>query len=482
MKKNNPFFITNSIIILLIVGVYIALQINELSFYREMAVNQAMNDVNLTATDVNSRISSLASEQVIISQMMANDMFLKEWCQEENGETTGPQPYKLYNYLDEYKHQYGYDNVFFVSNSTMNFYYDGGYTKTLDVNTCEHDSWYTGFLDKLLTFDTQVDTNELNDQAVSLFVNYLVQDKGFKSLGVVGVVRSLDYYQRKLSDFEKNYDVVVRLVDVSPEDNSYSGSYGYYVMPEDAAKDLNLTLEQVTRQVTANESYSWNDGNICTTIIYNSTLGWNIIVQKDVTKTLDSIFSKIYRRIGVVMIIILVYVIMGFSLTRRLSALIRKNENTDELTGLYNNKIFKEIFESKRRKKKVTQVPAVLFMVDVDDFKDFNDNFGHLYGNSILKLVAEGIKEIVGTDGMAARWGGDEFIGILNGTEESVKEALEYMGRELKKADTKKVVTLSCGLAKVEAGLSLEKNLDRVDEALYESKEKGKDQCTIYKG
>ena len=419
MIKKYAFVIVNFIIIIFIIGVYLIVQVGELSFYKEMAHNQAINDTKLTAGDINSQLSSIASEQIIASQMMAHDMFLREWCHNENGDKTGEQAYQLYSYLMEYQLNYGYDCVFFVSDATKNFYYNGGFHKTLDPND-EYDSWYSGFIGKLSQYDTQVDTDELNNDKVSLFVNCLVQDKGFKTLGVVGISRNIEGFQKKIEQLENEYDVKMCVVNVAETYNSYDGSFGYYMKPEEAAEFMGLSVEQVTQKVGVGESYTWFNGDICYDVIYNSDLGWNIIVQKDISETIESIMSRTYQRTGVMIVLVIIYTIMSFTLLARLNAFSRRAENVDDLTGLYNNKVFKELFE-KGKRRRFNGKETSLVMIDVDNFKIFNDSYGHLYGNSILKLVAEVFKNCVGREGIVARWGGDEFIGVVYASAEETK-------------------------------------------------------------
>ena len=118
MIRKHAFTIANTIVIILIIGVYMALQFSEASFYKDMAKDQAKNDVRLTAIDVNSNLSTIVTEQLVVSEMMANDTFLRTWCHDESGEKKGQQVFQLYSYLQEYKIKYDYDVVFFVSDAT----------------------------------------------------------------------------------------------------------------------------------------------------------------------------------------------------------------------------------------------------------------------------------------------------------------------------------------------------------------------------
>lgn len=479
MIKKNGFYIINIIIIIFILLVYGTFQISELSFYQEMAIDQAKNDCRLTALDINSNLSKMASEQIIVSQMMANDRFIRQWVQEETGETKGTKVFQLTDYLNNYKYEYGFNDAFFVSERTRNFYYDGGFSKVIDSKN-EYDSWYWNFLKKLEQVDTQVDRDELNDGQVSLYVNCLVQDQGFNTLGVIGVASNLDKYLRTIANYEEEYGVKICLVGVGKQSNSFDEDYGYYHRPVSAAQDMNLTVNQVATPLSAGENYEIFDNNICTTIVYNPDLRWNVVVQKDVSETINSILRRSYQRTIGILVFVIFYIIMTFTLMKRLNAIGRAAENTDELTGLYNNKIFKELYEKKSKVKKYKNVTWTLFMVDVDNFKEFNDNYGHLYGNSIIKIVADGLKEMVSNKGFVARWGGDEFIGFMAASEEETKAALEELMAELAKSDTQRLVTLSCGLVKADLNSSLEVNMNLADKALYHSKTRGKGRCSIY--
>lgn len=480
MLKKYAFFIANVVIIALILVVYASVQMGELSFFKEMAAGQAENDVKLTAMDINSNISSTVNDQITMSRILSDDKFIREWARNETGETTGKNVYELYSYLSQYQLEYGYSCVFFVSDKTKYYYYDKGYNKTLDLDSKE-DSWYPNFLNQLLDYETQVDTDELNDNKVSVFVNCVIQDKGFKTLGVVGVAKSLDTYMMHLPKYEQEYNVKICLADVRPSHNAYNGSYKYYARPAVAAAMMGLTEEQVKTKVEPGNPVTFFDGNVCTCVVYNSTMGWNILVQRDIGPTIDTILRQTYRRALIVLFFILIYVIMSTMLLVRMNRMSRAAENTDELTGLFNNKIFKEIYDRKLRKNINKDEPPTLFMVDIDNFKNFNDTYGHLYGNTIIKIVADGLREMVKNRGTVARWGGDEFIGIIRASEEEAKVIMEALLEDLKKADTHSQVTLSCGLVKINPFISLEKNMHFADEALYYSKSNGKGRCTLYK-
>jgi diguanylate cyclase len=123
-------------------------------------------------------------------------------------------------------------------------------------------------------------------------------------------------------------------------------------------------------------------------------------------------------------------------------------------------------------------------MVDIDHFKAFNDNFGHLTGDQVLRLVALCIKENVKGLDIAARYGGEEFAVILPNT--ALRQALTVgehirravMMKELMKRSTGESlgrVSISAGIALHRRGETMQSFLGRADACLYSAKRTGRD-------
>ncbi len=477
MLKKHAFIITNSIIILFIVAAFIVTQVNEYYYYKDVTIEQARTDINFTAVDISATLTNIITEQLVASQMMANDIFLKMWAESETIVDSDDQRSILYEYLNEYKEKYGYDVVFFVSDSTYKYYYNGGLNKVVSPED-EFDCWYFNFLNLKQEYDIQIDRDEVNNFSVSLFVNCLVTGRNGETLGVVGVGNKIDDFQKTLSNYKDSMGLKICIVNKGNAHNSFTGSTDYYKTVDDASKYLNLNKNIVTMNV-GDEGYTWNEGNICTDIRYNKALNWNIIVQEDITDRINEFAVRINHRIAFLIGTIIIYAIVSFTLLSRLNRLTYKSQNTDELTGLMNNRLFKEKF-AKENKRKLLKTEASLFMLDVDNFKSFNDTLGHLYGNAVLHIVTEVLRESIGTEGYVARWGGDEFIGVIYNNPDKAQEILDKAQEIIAGKDTQMPISFSCGICKITGGQKLEKNIEIADTALYKSKEDGKGRCTIY--
>jgi diguanylate cyclase (GGDEF)-like protein len=143
---------------------------------------------------------------------------------------------------------------------------------------------------------------------------------------------------------------------------------------------------------------------------------------------------------------------------------------TDDLTGLPNRRAWEEEIPRELARAKRQQVPFCIAMIDLDHFKDYNDERGHQAGDRLLKQAAAAWEmELRGTD-FLARYGGEEFALALPGC--SPDEALEIAQR-LRSA-TPEGETCSVGVATWDGGEDAPALLGRADAALYEAKRRGR--------
>ncbi len=159
---------------------------------------------------------------------------------------------------------------------------------------------------------------------------------------------------------------------------------------------------------------------------------------------------------------------------------------TDPLTGLSNRRLFLEearrMIEYSRRYGE----PLSLLMMDIDNFKNINDEYGHDVGDLTLKKLAEVIKRNIRGSDIAARFGGEEFVVLLPRTDEKGAELVaERIRRDFKKdpvrVDGREITTtVSIGVAEIENGENLEELIKKADTALYRAKRTGKDKVVRF--
>jgi len=161
------------------------------------------------------------------------------------------------------------------------------------------------------------------------------------------------------------------------------------------------------------------------------------------------------------------------------------NAQIDPLTGVnnrtsYDTCINREISLASRHKNDIA-----LLVVDIDKFKGINDEYGHLFGDCVLRDVAKRIHDCVRNSDMVFRYGGEEFVIILSNTTqkgalllaERIRSSIEKMTCEYGGNSTS--VTVSQGIACRQSNETGEQLFDRADKALYESKHHGRNQSTL---
>lgn len=154
----------------------------------------------------------------------------------------------------------------------------------------------------------------------------------------------------------------------------------------------------------------------------------------------------------------------------------------DNLTGLY-NKISGLSIMSKYLSAKESDMSYALLFIDLDKFKDINDNFGHLEGDTILKGAGEAIKLKCRAGDIAVRFGGDEFVILLKevSTITVAQTKAQMIANEIQRLSLGKEYTSTSSIGGfVTDSTDLERVLDMADKALYDVKKKGRDGIRIY--
>lgn len=155
---------------------------------------------------------------------------------------------------------------------------------------------------------------------------------------------------------------------------------------------------------------------------------------------------------------------------------LRRIATTDSLTGLFNRNYFemtipREIEKAKRRKENL-----LIFIIDIDKFKNFNDTYGHQYGDKILKECADILQKATRSSDLLIRYGGDEFMVVMHPNsneyagrfEERIMKDLQEWNNMNPENDIK--LSLSIGSAMCKPGFLLTDVIDEADKEMYRNK------------
>nr|WP_258881257.1 diguanylate cyclase [Paenibacillus sp. sptzw28] len=169
---------------------------------------------------------------------------------------------------------------------------------------------------------------------------------------------------------------------------------------------------------------------------------------------------------------------------------VSEKANTDQRTGLYSHSCFEEKLDEAIKVAKKQESPLSLAMIDLDDFKKYNDTFGHLQGDRLLGFFGELVKsECESKNFIAARFGGEEFAIIMPGfTQEQSKAFIDGLRKKINDSPFDGVEIFPHGCLSYSAGIiELRKEMhdksqliDWADRAVYAAKSKGKNMVLIY--
>jgi diguanylate cyclase (GGDEF)-like protein len=163
-----------------------------------------------------------------------------------------------------------------------------------------------------------------------------------------------------------------------------------------------------------------------------------------------------------------------------------RNAQTDALTGLGNRHWMRAMFEREVTRTLHAGKALCLMMIDVDNFKTFNDRYGHIAGDRVLVAVAEALREFLRPTDLIARFGGDEFAVLL--PELKVKQARQTAERirqqvaGLSPPSLSTAITVSIGIAGRTDRDDVGSLVQRADGAMYDAKEAGRNRVAVAQG
>jgi diguanylate cyclase (GGDEF)-like protein len=159
----------------------------------------------------------------------------------------------------------------------------------------------------------------------------------------------------------------------------------------------------------------------------------------------------------------------------------RTSAVTDPLTGLFNKRHLLDTLKNELQRAREFGRPTAMLILDVDNFKSYNDSFGHPAGDVLLKAIGQLLLQHAGTINIPCRYGGEEFVVIMPETNVEIAQLHAERIRQAIAArqDMHRVTTASFGVAvSIKSDVPSERMLTESDKALYVSKKTGKNKTT----
>lgn len=336
-----------------------------------------------------------------------------------------------------------------------------------DLNNCtyEESTWYhIPVKNGHATWMEPYDNTDIGYRMISYIVPYYI---GEELIGVVGMDIDFDYITELINSIQ-----------------IYDTGYGFLINPKGQAivvKDFNLydDLTAVSslsdyfdslEKETSTGQYEYSNKRRAASSMYTQN---NMILT--LTTPNEEIYKDSYiliRNIGYITLasLTIIFILAAFIIRK----LFRLAE-IDELTGIYNRKYFIDAyhnFDAKKLKK------YSLFIFDIDKFKNVNDTYGHNKGDLAIRYVAQLAKNTLDHHSIVARWGGDEFIGLIK--TDIAQNQLEELRQKIEEKDSTDYgkITISIGISNIRHYKNFRETLEAADSALYSSKANGRNHVT----
>ena len=166
---------------------------------------------------------------------------------------------------------------------------------------------------------------------------------------------------------------------------------------------------------------------------------------------------------------------------------LRRSANSDDLTGLSSRSFFRRAAARRIELSKTYNLPLACIVLDVDDFKAYNDLYGHQAGDTALRCLARVLRTSARADDLIARYGGEEFAVLMSGELEDSLEVAERIRRRVERecapehhASLRRRITVSVGVVPLTGkNPTLERLLETADKEMYRAKRAGKNRVSL---
>ncbi|MCF7936142.1 MAG: diguanylate cyclase [Synergistales bacterium] len=433
-------------------------------------------ELPLTTDNIYSEIHTYLLRTVYISSTMAHDTFLRDWvlAGEKN---TG----KIVRYLREIKEQHDTVTSFFISDITRTYYQAEGVLKTVRPDSWR-DEWFYRLKAAHEPYEVNVDYDMANEDALTIFINHKVKDYDGDFIGAAGVGLAVGRLRELIDSYEERFGRRIYCADsegnltihgdsIRTRSDTFLGHPGL----DGRARDVLSRSAGGERQSI---TFTYNrDGEVMHLEgRYLPEFQWFLFVEQNEAKAARQIRRALLLNIVIGVLISLVVTLLIFVVIASYERHLVHAATVDPLTGVNN----RYAFDQNLRRLGGVDASSAMLLADLDHFKSVNDTYGHLTGDAVLQHVAALIEGQIGPGDAFARWGGEEFI-ILAGNR-TAGEVLE-LGERIRgtvaqtpytDGESTIGVTVSIGAAMGTGSDDGDTLLQRVDDALYKAKDKGR--------
>lgn len=384
---------------------------------KRISDENSQDDSHIIAHMINDRLENEFLKPITVGITMSQDASLKKLLKASNN------PYRIADEMAEYlgsiRDGMGYQMVFAASEMNKGYFSYDGLSKVLDVENELKDVWYKDCVTSGEKYVLNVDNDEVNNWAISVFVNVNIYDDNEELLGCCGVGVEMDGLKKMLIDYEEEYGVKINLIKKS----------GEIQLDSDGSRIENAYLDNsYLDRVGSGEFYYEKLGSTSRLTKYVEDFDWYLVIEDnnpDKINVVEIVVPSIIIFVLGLMMLAFAFSIITIREQKIAKELAerKKASVTDGLTGLYNRRAYEEDLDG------IVQAGLpdnlIMVMMDVNGLKRVNDNIGHNAGDELIIGAGNCMLNIFAPMGKVYRFGGDEFAALLRGSREDIEDAVE---------------------------------------------------------
>ncbi|MDZ4255642.1 MAG: sensor domain-containing diguanylate cyclase [Sulfuritalea sp.] len=433
-------------------------------------------DLPLTSSNIYSEIQKDLVRPVLISSTMASDTFLRDWVL--RGEVGVGE---MARYLSEVKQRYGAFSSFFVSDKSAIYYTGEGLLKRVAPGE-PRDAWYYRVRDMKEAYEINVDPDLANRDALTIFINYRVFDFDGNYIGATGIGLTVDAVRRLIAEYQQRFQRTIYFVDAAGRVVVF-GNQLDRAADLRAAEGLGPLVERILHEKSGSYQYQAGGDNHILNVNYLPELKWYLFVEQNEEVALAGIRRTLYVNLAISLAVTLVVVLLTHLALSRYQRRIEEMASTDKLTGLLNRHAFIILVDKLMAAYRRAPQPISMLLVDVDHFKQVNDRHGHLAGDEVLAGVAGILRQGLRESDIAVRWGGEEFLLVLQGCNLAeatrIAENLRQAVAQARLTGQEEGISVSIGVSEFDGVETTDQAVNRADGALYQAKHGGRNRVCV---
>lgn len=463
--------------LLLILSVTISIA-NYIVSLKSTQVHLKTQSLPLSVDNIYTEIQKHLIEPYLVSSMMANDTFLKDWILQGEKDVKN-----ISKYLDSIKNKYEMLTTFLVSEKSKKYYTHNGYLENIKKGNPTN-QWYFDFRDIPKSHEINLDFNNNFTNTLIMFINFKIYDDNYNFIGSTGIGLEISYIDEMLRMFKKNYHLNIYFLN---ED-------GKIVLTRQGANaprhlndipDLKVFKDKIISKDTEIIEYTKNNEDYILKTKYIPELDIYLVVEanlKDFVKEATNIF---YINLALSLSFTFIFALIIMFVLRKYHYKLERLADFDSLTQIPNRRNFNQQFKKLLALYKKDERPICLLFMDIDNFKTINDELGHQIGDDVLIQTAQILNKSIRKTDLLSRWGGEEFVIAFVNTHindahtitQKIKESIEK--NEALKETVGYNITASFGLTACNTNDTIDSSILRADKAMYEAKQHGKNRVVI---